>query len=212
MPKLWNETIAEHRRDVRAAILDATWALATEKGLTSMTMSHIAQKTGIGRATLYKYFPDVEAILLAWHQRHIEQHLAELTQIRDRHGDPLERLRDVLMQYAIIAHRRGIHAMDLMTFLHRDQHVNVAERQVERVIRDLLAEAAAAGDIRRDVDPEELARYCLHALTAASSMPSKPAVKRLVAVTMSGLHNQAERIGSPESLPLGRGDDQGQRR
>jgi AcrR family transcriptional regulator len=207
MPKLWNETIAEHRRDVRTAILDATWALATKEGLSSMTMSHIAQKTGIGRATLYKYFPDVEAILLAWHQRHIEQHLAELTQIRDRHGDPLDRLQEVLTQYAMIAHRRGIHAMDLMTFLHRDQHVSVAERQVERVIRDVLAEAAEVGDIRSDVDPEELARYCLHALTAASSMPSVPAVERLVVVTMSGLRNQAERIGSPESLHLGRSDD-----
>jgi len=28
-------------------------------------MSHIAEKTAIGRATLYKYFPDVDAILLA---------------------------------------------------------------------------------------------------------------------------------------------------
>jgi AcrR family transcriptional regulator len=188
MPKLWNETIDEHRREVRTAILDATWALATEEGLTSMTMSHIAQKTGIGRATLYKYFPDVEAILLAWHQRHIEEHLAELTQIKDRHSGPLDRLRGVLMQYATIAHRRGIHAMDLMTLLHRDQQVNVAERQVERVIRDLLTEAAEVGDVRSDVDPEELARYCLHALLAASSMPSKAAVERLVAVTLSGLH------------------------
>jgi AcrR family transcriptional regulator len=137
---------------------------------------------------LYKYFPDVEAILLAWHQRHIEEHLAELTQIKDRHSGPLDRLRGVLMQYATIAHRRGIHATDLMTLLHRDQQVNVAERQVERVIRDLLTEAAGVGDVRSDVDPEELARYCLHALLAASSMPSKAAVERLVAVTLSGLH------------------------
>lgn len=34
-----------------------------------MTMSRIAEEIGIGRATLYKYFPDVEAILLAWHER-----------------------------------------------------------------------------------------------------------------------------------------------
>jgi AcrR family transcriptional regulator len=51
-------------------------------------MSHIAEKTAIGRATLYKYFPDVDAILLAWHQRHIEQQLSELTEIRDQHGHP----------------------------------------------------------------------------------------------------------------------------
>ena len=71
MPKLWNETIEAHRREVRDAILDTTAALVAEHGLRSVTMSQIAEKTGIGRATLYKYFPDVEAILPAWHERQI---------------------------------------------------------------------------------------------------------------------------------------------
>jgi hypothetical protein len=33
----------------------------------------------------------------------------------------------------------------------------------------------------------ELVSYCLHALTSASSLPSAAAVRRLVAVTLSGL-------------------------
>jgi AcrR family transcriptional regulator len=71
MPKLWSETIAAHRHTVRETILDATWALVAEHGLLAVTMSQIAEEAGIGRATLYKYFPDVEAILLAWHERHV---------------------------------------------------------------------------------------------------------------------------------------------
>jgi Bacterial regulatory proteins, tetR family len=46
------------------------------------TMSQIAEETGIGRATLYKYFPDVEAILLAWHDRQIAAHIAYLEEVR----------------------------------------------------------------------------------------------------------------------------------
>jgi hypothetical protein len=34
----------------------------------------------------------------------------------------------------------------------------------------------------------ELASYCLHALTAAGTLPSKAAVRRLVTVTLAGLH------------------------
>ncbi|WP_376776163.1 TetR/AcrR family transcriptional regulator [Nonomuraea jabiensis] len=34
-------------------------------------MTRIAEKVGIGRATLYKYFPDVEAILTAYHERNV---------------------------------------------------------------------------------------------------------------------------------------------
>jgi len=71
VPKLWNETIEAHRRTVRLAVLETTAALVAEHGLRSVTMSQIAEDTGIGRATLYKYFPDVEAILLAWHERQI---------------------------------------------------------------------------------------------------------------------------------------------
>jgi len=78
VPKLWTETIETHRREVREAILDTTAALVAEHGLLGVTMSQIAEETGIGRATLYKYFPDVEAILLAWHDRQITGHLAQL--------------------------------------------------------------------------------------------------------------------------------------
>lgn len=187
MPKLWNETVDEHRRDVRAAILEATWELVTEQGLTSVKMAHIAARAGIGRPTLYKYFPDVEAILLAWHEQHVEQHLDELSQIRDRGGQPLDRVRAVLTQYAAIAHRRGLHATDLMTLLHRDQHVTSAEQQIFQVLRDVIAAATEEGQVRSDVSPDELARYSLHALTAASTLPSKAAVERLVEVTLSGL-------------------------
>jgi AcrR family transcriptional regulator len=67
VPKLWNETIEEHRRAVRDAVLKTTAALVTEQGLRGVTMSRIAEDSGIGRATLYKYFPDVESILAAWH-------------------------------------------------------------------------------------------------------------------------------------------------
>jgi hypothetical protein len=55
------------------------------------------------------------------------------------------------------------------------------------LIRDLLTEAAETGDLRDDIPPDELASYCLHALEAASSMSSKAAVSRLVAVTLAGL-------------------------
>ena len=96
MPRLWNETIDAHRREVRDAILETTAALAAERGLLSVTMSQIAEETGIGRATLYKYFPDVEATLLAWHERQIAGHLEHLAQVGRGGGKAPERLRAVL--------------------------------------------------------------------------------------------------------------------
>jgi AcrR family transcriptional regulator len=188
VPRLWNQTIEAHRNQVRVAILDTTAALVAEHGLLSVTMSQIAERTGIGRATLYKYFPDVEAILLAWHERQITSHLGQLAEIRDQAGGPAQRLQAVLEAYALISHEsHGHNDNELAAFLHRDEQVARAWYQVRDMIRDLLTDAAKAGDVRDDVAPSELASYCLHALTAASSLPSKAAVRRLVTVTLAGL-------------------------
>ena len=59
VPRLWTETIETHRREVQEAIVETAGRLAISHGLLSVTMSQIAEETGIGRATLYKYFPDV---------------------------------------------------------------------------------------------------------------------------------------------------------
>lgn len=188
MPKLWNETIETHRREVRHAILAATAALVAERGLLNVTMSQIAEQTGIGRATLYKYFPDVEAILHAWHAEHIAHHLAHLTEVRDQASGPARRLEAVLEAFAAISHgSHGHFDTDLVALLHRDEQVGHAQEQLRHMIRDLLAEAAAAGEVRGDVAPAELAAYCVHALAAAGALPSKAAVRRLVTVTLGGL-------------------------
>jgi AcrR family transcriptional regulator len=185
VPKIWSDTIEAHRRAVRDAALDTTAALVAEHGLASVTMSQIAERTGIGRATLYKYFPDVDTILLAWHERQITNHLEHLAEVRD-HTDPGQRLEAVLLAYAFVAHER--HDGELATLLHQGEHVARAHRHLHDFIQTLVADRAKTGDLRDDIPPDELASYCLHALTAASNLPSKAAVHRLVTVTLAGLH------------------------
>lgn len=177
---------------MRDATIDATAALIAEHGLASVTMSQIAARTGIGRATLYKYFPDVEAILIAWHQRQVAEHLEHLVDVRDQAGDGSGRLEAVLAAYALISHQRhGRHEPELVTLLHRGEHVAAAHEQLVELVRDLLREGAQNGEVRRDIASEELAGYCLHALTAASALSSSAAIDRLVAVTMAGLRSGA---------------------
>jgi AcrR family transcriptional regulator len=189
MPKLWNKTIEAHRRQVRDTILDTTTALVTEHGLRSVTMSQIAEATGIGRATLYKYFSGVEAILAAWHERQVTRHLEYLAEVGNQAGDAGERLEAVLEAYAFIAYEH--HDTELAALVHRGEHVARAQQQLRDLIRNLLTQAAESGDVRDDVAPDELASYCLHALAAASSLPSKDAVRRLVTVIVAGLHSHA---------------------
>ncbi|MEH1058030.1 TetR/AcrR family transcriptional regulator [Micromonospora sp. CPCC 206171] len=185
MPKLWTDTIEAHRAAVRDATLDATAALVAEHGPTGVTMSRIAEVTGIGRATLYKYFPDVQAILIAWHERQVTRHLTHLVEVADSTADPVPRLHTVLHTYARMSRHR--HGGDLAAMLHRGPHVDSAHQQLSTFVADLLTAAADAGAVRDDIPTGELAAYCLHALAAASTLDTDDAVTRLVTLTLTGL-------------------------
>ena len=187
MPRLWDDTIDAHRQAVRSAVLEAAWALVAERGLASVTMSQVAEAAGIGRATLYKYFADVDAMVVAWHEQQVGRHLEQLRELRGRPGSPTERLAAVLRAYAANSRGAGHHGADLAVLLHGGDHVLHARSRVQDLLRDLLAEAADAGQLRTDVPPDELATYCVHALTAAGRLPSDAAVRRLVEVTLAGL-------------------------
>lgn len=185
VPRLWNQTIELHRREVRDAILDAAAALVAEHGLLAVTMSQIAATTGVARATLYRYFADVEAVLIAWHERQVGGHLDQLAAIRYQEGVARDRLEAVLEAYALISYEH--HGSGLAALVHHGEHVSRAHDQLTSFVRDLVAEAAAAGDIRADIASGELAAYCLRAVSAASSLPSRAAAHRLVSVVMAGL-------------------------
>ena len=185
VPRLWTDTVEAHRRGVRDAILETTARLVAEQGVRSVTMSQIAEEAGIGRATLYKYFADVEAILVAWHEGHVQAHLAHLAAIGARPGRPAVRLEAVLEAYGMIIHERD--RSDVGALLHREEHAAHAEHQLRSFVRSLIAEGAEAGDVRDDIAADELAAFCISALAAARAVPSKAAVRRLVALTVAAL-------------------------
>lgn len=185
VPKLWRETIGEHRELVRDAILDATEQLVRTRGPLSLSMSQVAEASGIGRATLYKYFPDVETIVRAWHERHVRSHLERMSRIAEGPADAFVLLRAVLADYANGMSRS--HLGDVGAVLHRDAGMADAQRQLTDLLERLIAQAMRDGPVRSDVPPRDLAMYCVHALAASRHLRGPRAVRRLVDVTLDGL-------------------------
>lgn len=188
MPKLWEESIDGHRRAVRDAITEAAWQLAEEQGPLTLTMSQVATAAGIGRATLYKYFPDVESILIARHAAHVEGHLQGLEQVRADAGPVGPRLVAVVHGYASICfHRAQESSTDISALVHRSPAVADAERRLRQVFVELIDEAAAERLVRTDVSSEELAGYCLHAVSAAGQAADLEHLRRLERLVLDGL-------------------------
>jgi hypothetical protein len=104
----------------------------------------------------------------------------------------------VLEAYALIVYQ--YHGTELATLVHRGEHVARAQEHLSDFIRGLVTKGAAAGDLRDDVAADELASYCLHALTAASILPSKAAVRRLVKVTLAGLRAVPAPLDGPHTV------------
>lgn len=170
---------------MKEAVLDAAAALVGEVGLRAITMAQVAERANIGRATLYKYFPDVESILHTWHDRQVDDHLRQLQQIHD--GVGRHRLDAVLTEYGRIMRQSGSHDTELVRLLHPNRQVGAARQRLHDMLRSLIEESAGNAAVRDDVDAAELATYCLSALNAAATVSSDDELGRLVAVITDGL-------------------------
>ncbi len=186
MPRLWTETIDEHRRAVRDATLVATAALVAEYGRGAATMSRIADETGIGRATFFFKQKTAYEILIAWHERQISHHLAMLEEIRDT-TDPTLQVEAVLTAYARI--RRAHHGTELAAELHSGAHVAHARRRLLGFVAAMIADSATTAGIRTDVSPKELANFCVHALDGAAHVRTQRAADRLVSLVLGAIRD-----------------------
>ena len=185
------ESVETHRRDTREAILSATAAVVAEHGLQAVTTARIAAKAGIAEARLCRYFPDLDAVLRAWHERQIANHLGYLDDVGSQSGAVTERLDAVLRAYAAVVHQTHVHrTTDRGKSLHREEELVHARQHLHGLVRDLLAEGARGGDIRADRTPDELAEQCLRTLSAAGAHSSAVAIRHLVAATLAGVQDR----------------------
>ncbi len=169
MPRIWADTLEEHGQQLRSGVVRATVELVSEHGIANLTMAGIAQRAGIGRATLYKRFGDVDGVLEAVHTDLVRAHIDGLDL------DDADQDADEVLHHALAAHAQLLaeHPPELFLaapHLHSDAH-------------KMLVEAFAQLIERLDPAPEhsrELADYALAAITAASHATSPGAVERLV--------------------------------
>lgn len=154
----WDKSVAAHRAQYRGRIVAAAAELAAEHGLAGLTMAGLAERAGIGRATLYKYFPDIEHVLLA----HLED---EFTAFADGlrgtladESDPVAGLRTYIattMHYfASQRHQKGsatFAAGSLSPKVESSLESHLAA--LHEPLQSVLAAGVESGDFRQDVDP-----------------------------------------------------------
>lgn len=66
MPKIAGATIAEHVAAQEEAVFAAAVQLFTERGVANVSIGDIAQRVGLARTSLYRYFPTKTSIVHRW--------------------------------------------------------------------------------------------------------------------------------------------------
>ncbi|TDD76750.1 TetR/AcrR family transcriptional regulator, partial [Actinomadura darangshiensis] len=144
-----SDVIRDH---VRAGILEVAAAALAEHG-ESASMTDIARAAGVARATLYRYFPNREALLYALY----EAALADLTgRLEDARLDtvPIEEA-VARMTRATIAATGRYRALGL--FEKTPAEARRVERQLAGPLRAVFERGASGGHFRRDIPVHTLA-------------------------------------------------------
>ncbi|MGO9951245.1 MAG: TetR/AcrR family transcriptional regulator [Dissulfurispiraceae bacterium] len=87
---------AKYREEFRREILDEACELFITEGYERFTMRKLAGKIGYSPTTIYLYFKDRDALLLAICEEVAEQYLENLKHITESQTDPLQTLRQSL--------------------------------------------------------------------------------------------------------------------
>ncbi|WP_030277265.1 TetR/AcrR family transcriptional regulator [Streptomyces sp. NRRL B-24484] len=65
MPKISAATVAEHRAQQRAALIQAAVDVLVEQGAAAVTPAAVGARAGLARSSFYQYFPSAAALLAA---------------------------------------------------------------------------------------------------------------------------------------------------
>lgn len=161
--------------DTERAILDAALAEVTEHGIRRTSAAEIARRSGLSRQTLYRYWPDAQALFAALITREL---MAVIPTTEVPVGD-LDAFVDALVSTA-----DGIRGLPIVDRL-RDtdpelfaryvlERLGASQRAILAILAARIAAAQPLGSVRAG-DPAQLAAMVL--LVTQSAVQSAPLVR-----------------------------------
>ncbi|MBN1631427.1 MAG: TetR/AcrR family transcriptional regulator [Thermoleophilia bacterium] len=146
----------------RKQIIDAVRRVVAEHGVPNTTVSRVAEAAGVAQGTLYLHFRDRTDMLLAA----LDSIWADMRGVVEIPGetDELERLRKAGDKHTeLMATEQGSFAVPWVEFIAAPAEMGLREtvaetqRRAFRVMHDIVEAGKAKGQIRKDVDSEQLA-------------------------------------------------------
>lgn len=197
---------ASKSRPVRAdaqrnsdALLEAALAVFATSGVEA-PVREIADKAGVGVATLYRHFPQRSDLIVAVFRHQVDACANAAKALAAEHA-PLEALALWMQRYAdFIVTKRG-----LATALHSGDSAFATlpayfNERLRPALGALLGTAAGVGEVRTDIEPDDLLR-AISSLCMSAHDSQADYTRRMVALLVDGLRYTAK-PGKMPSKPL----------
>ncbi len=178
MMSISNDDVVE---STDARIIDAAADCVIAFGVDRVTLAEIARRAGVSRPTVYRRWPDTQAILAALLTTRITNVLGEVTvdgtdreAIVKRMVGMAERLRDDEVIMSVLS------SAPALAMVYIAQRMGTSQQILLEVLAGALATAQADGSVRPG-DPRQLAAMCL--LIVQSAIQSAQMVAPVLDVT-----------------------------
>jgi AcrR family transcriptional regulator len=151
----WVEATQTYKDRQRHAITATALDLLTEHGGTGLSMSTLAEAAGISRPTLYRYYPDLDAVLVGIAQMVADHDDAFAARVRAE-PDPTRQLHTALEAVANVAAHTRLPGAALEAALPpagRDL-LRAHQERVRGLLADILRRGVRDGEFAADVDPD----------------------------------------------------------
>lgn len=154
--------MSETRENRRSAILHAACKEFSEKGFAGTKIEEIARKVGIGKSTVYEYFPSKTDLLEQTAAWMIERVTVDVQRIMHDTGSLAEKTRAYLLYMCGTMRRMG-HGM---LYMHGNskQMLDIMQRSTRQFFQSILDMALEAvrhsrsqGELRGDIDERTIA-------------------------------------------------------
>ena len=186
----------------RLAIIEAARAVFSDSGLEA-PLDDIAQRAGLGNATLYRHFPNRCTLIAAVYASTVEE-VAEAGEQAETTPDPWDGFTDhVRFLCRLQAENRGLADL-LTTAITGTPELEKLRRRAQATFTRLAARAKESGQLRDDFEPEDLALLLMAntGLVHRTGDRAPAASQRVIHYVLDGLRAGAQTTPSPPALGL----------
>ena len=186
-PLLTRPKRADARRNYEKVLAAAREAFA--EGGESTALEEIARRAGVGIGTLYRHFPNRQALLEALYLDEVEEVCRSAAQFDD--ADPWEALNGWFERFiGYLATKRAL-AAELLNYLDHDASLFQASRaSLFAAGEPLLVRAQQAGVVRQDVTIAEVIQMVVSIGKIPAADPSQ--TERILRIALDGLRYRPE--------------------